>query len=317
MTDLSGLILAKKCLMDSLGDKFPTYLKALKQWFSMQSTKEDFDTELRKVLNNDQMKIHNQLFIQLLKTCHDYTNAPSSPHMSSESEHSSKRSKLSSSKKKSRSHHVVQGNDSVKQCTTSLFRGDEPTPNRFSAQELLMPDESFLYMQMLHCAWQYELDAVEMSAAQLLTDAVQNFLKNVVTAVLRQRSGYKVRDGHFIHAMGSPVVNPWLRSVSRLQPAADEPMRSRSGSCSHADADDDCKPDLGSRPSFPQLEQQVALSISSAKNSLQSTTALMMQEIIDGLRVNRSVIQSHMMYNTCMERLFLINTHPSWEEFGE
>ncbi|XP_039286876.1 transcriptional adapter 1 [Nilaparvata lugens] len=308
MTHISGLILVKNCLMDSLGDKFPTYLQALKQWFSLQTSKEDFDNEVRKILNAEQMKIHNQLFIQLLKACNEYSNAPSSPHVpSSESEHPSKRSKLSSGKKKSRSHHIVQGQDSVKQCNTSLFRGDEPTPNRFCSDELLLPDDAFLYVRMLHCAWQYELDAVESSAVQLLTEAVQYFLKNVVTCVLRQRSGYKVAPGSFIHSLGSPIANPWLRSVCRV---SEEPPK-----VSRHVADEDTKPDL-TRPSISHLEQQVALSISSAKNALHCT-ALKMREVMDGLRVNRSVIQSHMMYSNCIERLLLTSIHPTRQELAE
>lgn len=39
---------------------------------------------------------------------------------------------------------------------------------------------------------------------------MQHFLKNVLTAILSRRKGYKVREDRFLYALGSAVPNPWL-----------------------------------------------------------------------------------------------------------
>ena len=45
--------------------------------------------------------------------------------------------------------------------------------------------------------------------------AVEQQLRKLVTALLVQRNGFKVREGSFPHAVGSRVPNPWLRNAQR------------------------------------------------------------------------------------------------------
>lgn len=61
-------------------------------------------------------------------------------------------------------------------------------------------------------AWELGMAGAEESAAECIVIAVQYFIKNILTAVLIQRSGYKVKNKKkFIHSIGAPVANPWLR----------------------------------------------------------------------------------------------------------
>jgi len=45
---------------------------------------------------------------------------------------------------------------------------------------------------------------------------IQHFLKNVLTAILIRRKGYKVREGRFLYAVGLTVPNPWLCNTAHV-----------------------------------------------------------------------------------------------------
>ncbi|CAG2163419.1 unnamed protein product [Oppiella nova] len=63
------LVIAKRALDSSLGDNFKKYLRAMRQWFTQQSTKEEFDTEVHHFLTPDSVKAHNRFLLALLNKC--------------------------------------------------------------------------------------------------------------------------------------------------------------------------------------------------------------------------------------------------------
>ena len=48
-------------------------------------------------------------------------------------------------------------------------------------------------------------------------EAVTQFLRELLTAVVKRRRGYRLREGRFIHSIGSVPPNPWLRWDEMLQ----------------------------------------------------------------------------------------------------
>ena len=87
---------------------------------------------------------------------------------------------------------------------------------RFAHREApLLPDSSLVHGRLLLAAWEEGIEKVEDEAVTLVLLAVEQQLRKLVTALLVQRNGYKVREGNFPHAVGSRVPNPWLRNVQR------------------------------------------------------------------------------------------------------
>lgn len=44
---------------------------------------------------------------------------------------------------------------------------------------------------------------------------LQTFARNVLTAVISRRSGFKTKDSQFVYGHGTPIANPWLRNTMK------------------------------------------------------------------------------------------------------
>lgn len=64
-------------------------------------------------------------------------------------------------------------------------------------------------------AWDVGLEGVEDEAADMVVVATQIFLKNILSAVLAQRKGYKKKQS-FMYDFGTDVPNMWLRNTSKI-----------------------------------------------------------------------------------------------------
>lgn len=65
-------------------------------------------------------------------------------------------------------------------------------------------------------AWELGLEGADDEAADIIVVAVQNFLKNIISAVLAQRKGYKIRNQRFMYDIGGDMPNMWLRNTNKL-----------------------------------------------------------------------------------------------------
>ena len=69
---------------------------------------------------------------------------------------------------------------------------------------------------MLVGAWEEGLEGVEDSAVELIVQAVEQQLKRMLFALLKERNGYKSRKGiGFQHSVGCPVPNPYFHSTQK------------------------------------------------------------------------------------------------------
>lgn len=89
-------------------------------------------------------------------------------------------------------------------------------PQRYCVQELFLPDHSLILGRLMLTSWEMGMEGAEDNAAELLVQAVQHFLKNILTAVIAQRNGFKIRENKMIYSLGCPVPNPWLRNCHGL-----------------------------------------------------------------------------------------------------
>lgn len=65
-------------------------------------------------------------------------------------------------------------------------------------------------------AWELGLEGADDEAADLIVVAVQMFLKNILSTVVSQRKGYKLRNHCFMYDIGGDVPNMWLRNSNKL-----------------------------------------------------------------------------------------------------
>lgn len=102
-------------------------------------------------------------------------------------------------------------------------------------------------------AWELGLEGADDDAADIIVVAVQNFLKNVISAVISQRKSYKMHGKHFKYDIGGDSPNMWLRNTAKLY----DPQ---SGGRVNVDDGPDA---LGPRcpPTIDEMEQAAAFEI--------------------------------------------------------
>lgn len=100
---------------------------------------------------------------------------------------------------------------------TSSPVGDEPIgANRSSAQELVLPDRTFVLARLMLAAWENNMDGAEENTAHIVIAATQIFMKNILTAILTNRKEFSIKEGSFIHGIGNPVPSSWKRNTAYI-----------------------------------------------------------------------------------------------------
>lgn len=102
--------------------------------------------------------------------------------------------------------------------TSSPIRDEPIGANRSSAQELVLPDRTFVLARLMLAAWENNMDGAEDNTAHIVIAATQIFLKNILTAIFTRRKGYATRDGSFIYNIGEPVPSSWKRNSMYINP---------------------------------------------------------------------------------------------------
>uniref|UniRef100_A0A1B6DIG1 Uncharacterized protein n=1 Tax=Clastoptera arizonana TaxID=38151 RepID=A0A1B6DIG1_9HEMI len=310
MTTLDDINAARNSLMDSLGNQKEPYMKFMKQWFQMKLSKTEFDTEVRTILDSTQISLHNDFMSQLFQKCIQSTRAFRPISSVSGNKHRSKT--VTNNKRRNRQSNggfqPTDIHDHVNVCRSTRPQ-DEPL--RYCTQELLLPDHDFIYLRLMWAAWHNGLKGAENSAADLLVVAIQHFLKDVITAIISRRKGYQLKHGKFMHGLGTPVPNPWLRNTVNLI----------------KDDSDDCVMEVSEtdenhlipvpRQTPDQLQQEIALRLCCSSSEVCNSHAITPSFCLEALQVHRSTVFSNSVYAVNMERIVSQIYHPSWEEIGE
>ncbi|XP_064102645.1 transcriptional adapter 1-like [Macrobrachium nipponense] len=86
----------------------------------------------------------------------------------------------------------------------------------YLSRSLCLLDTGPLKGRLLLAAWDHGITQVGDNVATMLQEATQQCLKNIIMAVVSRRRGYRVREGRFMHSLGTTPPNPWLRNTGSL-----------------------------------------------------------------------------------------------------
>lgn len=177
------LLVAKQRLMQALGDNQHIYLANIKLWFRQKWTKEEFDTESRKLLGADKLHYHNQFFLALLNKVETLSQPQqSTTETLSTSKSSGKKRKRSSRPSDRATFEPVEVFDYLPDECPEIVRppstpgGSSPPPmmpQRFSVQELFLPDAGLVMGRLLVGAWETGLVSAEDNVSDVIVLAVQ------------------------------------------------------------------------------------------------------------------------------------------------
>ncbi|XP_044756068.1 transcriptional adapter 1-like [Coccinella septempunctata] len=245
-------------------DLLKEYFAILRQWFLLNSpvNKEEFDRQARKLLlNEEQIVAHNRFLRALLeKTSSDtskitQTIEPPEPQKYKSSKVSDENGKSSTRRGHYQPAEFV---DYVQPLSPSKI-----IPNDFNvrsaASELFMPDQGFISTRIALTAWENGLHGAEANVTDVLVHSCQTFVKNILTAMISRKKGFKVRDGKFQYGFNLPIPDPFLRNYSNV---VDDTEQSR---IEVLEDEDSFVP--RPKPSLERIEQQLAFAYSSSKRT--------------------------------------------------
>ncbi|KAF9809922.1 hypothetical protein SFRURICE_002152 [Spodoptera frugiperda] len=297
------LNIARRKLNDVLGEKSTKYFNHMKQWFRMKLTKEEFDAEARKLLSTDQVHYHNEFLLALLNKVEGLAEASISIAQEKASSHNrnSRRHKRSSRTSEKSNFEPV---DLLEYLPPNSPPGAGSDGVKYAAQEIFLPDHALVVGRFMLAAWETGLEGADDDAADVIVVAVQHFLKNVITAVLSQRKGYKMRNKHFMYDVGGDVPNMWLRNSAKLY----DPQRD-----GRVSVDEGMTDLLGPRcpPTIDEMEHSAAFEIACSANTEPNDDKLTIDEFYNTLLVHKNVISCHSVYAVNMERIASLLNHPS------
>lgn len=251
--------------------------------FSQSTTQEEFDKEARKLLVTEEQKRSHNLFILAI--------------MSKSSNTRPKNIRLPVEKIVTPVDRVVfempDYPDYVQPFSPTM---SPPTDfeNRSAAAELFIPDNGFMMCRIALTSWENGLDKANDNVTDLMVHACQVFVKNIITAMLSQKKGYKIRDQKFQYGFNQPIPDPFLRNYSNV---IDETQM--------------CKVEVedgGLRPkcklSLEKVEQQSAFAYACAKRKKCDNT-LTVKLLYDTLKNNPKLLGLHSIHSVSLFKLGL------------
>ncbi|XP_074655107.1 transcriptional adapter 1-like isoform X2 [Tubulanus polymorphus] len=178
----------------------------------------------------------------------------------------------------------------------------------FASREMTLPDLSIIHGRMLVAVWENGMDDVQDNAIRLVSLAMENLLKNILTVVLSRRNSYKTRENRFRYAMGCPLPSVFLRNSTLSH---DYSMESEETSVT---SQGQVIPSI--KPSAEVAEIDAITQISS-HNKQQCKYPVSLFDVYKGLQVYKSAIPSHTVYTMAMENIISKMWHPSNEDLEQ
>ncbi|KAF2366098.1 Transcriptional coactivator Hfi1/Transcriptional adapter 1 [Trinorchestia longiramus] len=161
--------------------------------------------------------------------------------------------------------------------------------------------------RLLLAAWDHGLNAATEGVVLLLHHATKQVLQSVVTAVLKKRRGYKVREGRFVHSLGTSPPNPWLRSAATASDWTADSVGLPVAGVSEGSS-------VGERPMLcPTTEaalQNGAHLMAFASAEPPPLGPVNCFDLYLTLKVWPNLLPCHTVYSLCMERLSSRLSHP-------
>ncbi|XP_051943648.1 transcriptional adapter 1 [Hippocampus zosterae] len=311
----SELEIAKKNLTDAIGDNVKHYWANLKLWFKQKISKEEFDSEARRLLAQENVHVHNDFLLAILTRCQIIVSTPEGVGQlqwqgGSASKPGKPKGKKKCSSRQKFDHRFQPHNPlSAAQPFSPRDAVGEDEELRLSAHTWLLPTRGQLEARMMVTAFELGLDNITEDAVSAMTCAVEHHLKDVLTAVISRRKAYRLRDGHFPYAFGSDVTpQPYLKnSLAAYHSVTECPLPSAS---LPAGPPSQISPDEAEQ----QAVHLLACSAASLHTALPPVT---MFDLLEALQVHHRVMPSHTVYALNMERILSRLWHPSHEELEQ
>ncbi|XP_047545660.1 transcriptional adapter 1-like isoform X1 [Vanessa atalanta] len=299
-----ALNISRRKLNDALGEKSTKYFNHMKQWFRMKLTKEEFDTEARALLNPDQVHYHNEFLLALLNKVEGLaeTSITIAQEKASSHNRNSRRHKRNSRTSEKSNFEPA---DLLEYLPPNSPPGAGSDGVKYATQEIFLPDHALVVGRFMLAAWELGLEGADDEAADLIVVAVQNFLKNIISTVVSQRKGYKLRNERFMYDIGADMPNIWLRNSNKLYDPQNDGRINL----------DDSVDALGPRcpPTIDEVEHSTAFEIAcSVQNPEPNDEKLSVYEFYNTLLTHKNVIACHSVYAVNMERLAVMLNHPSY-----
>nr|XP_022326093.1 transcriptional adapter 1-like [Crassostrea virginica] len=316
------LNVAKKNLQDSLGDEMKLYLQNLKSWFKQKITKEEFDIEARKLLSENSVNLHNEFLLAIISRCQTLSSSlvPRENSITGKTSDLTKNSKPGDLAKHVKSklnklrrkplaskgpQRFLVANPLSKFPLASL-KGAEDA--EFASRDMVLPDITMVHGRMLVCAWEVGLEEVTDTTVKLVMQTIENVLKNLLTLILSQRNGYKVREKKMRFAMGSSTKNPYQRqSYNKHDSRTESEATTVTSSGSHV-------PCLKHTTELREEEGVYQLALS---QPLPPNPPVSMFDLFHALQSHPSIIPSHPVYETALQRAIHHLFHPSHENMNQ
>jgi len=313
----------RRRLFEMLGESQGAYIEQMKNWFRKRCTKEEFDSAARKLLTPESVHLHNQFLMAILNKCQTLVNItpgptlvkaeasplPSNPELLSPTkvDGSGDRLKKGKIKRKLKPNrpqleHRFQP-VSVSSCAAELSSHpktitQEEKSLQFCAREKTMPDISLIHGRLLVAAWEEGLEGVEEEAVAMTLAAAEQQLRKLISCLVISRNSYRKRDG-LTQCVGVGAPDPWLLNTQTKRRMGGEDGGTVQASLhnTHCVAPVD-------RQDADRAEAEGMYSSALATKS-KHPSPLDLFDLLAALQGDRSVIPSHSVYSTSVERIIM------------
>ncbi|RXM98248.1 Transcriptional adapter 1 [Acipenser ruthenus] len=316
-SNISELEAAKKNLSEALGENIKHYWANLKLWFKQKISKEEFDTEARRLLSQDNVHFHNDFLLAILTRCQIMVSVPEGAGSlpwagGSACKPGKPKGKKKFSSVRQKFDHRFQSLNPLS-AAQPLVSKDPPEEEeeevRLSAHTLLLPSRGQLEARMMVTAFELGLDNVSEDAVSTLVCAVEHHLKDILMAVISRRKAYRLRDRHFKYAFGSNITpQPYLKNSMGAYNSIPDGCFQSFAECQTVDQV--VSPD--------EAEQQAALLLACSGDRLPAAPPpVSMFDLLEALQIHREAVPSHTVYALNVERILARLWHPSHKELEQ
>ena len=298
---------AREQLLDVLGDLSSKYWTTLSLWYKKKITKEEFDIQVKQLLGEGNISVHNRFLYALLSKCQEMCLNSGTP--SKNVSRSSASSIASQRNAEQLRKHVRPAKVSFEQrfqpynvlqeaeCVGKVVLTDDSEVSVCS-YEFNLPDVQAMNGRLFLAAWDAGLESVEdtgSNAAKLVISAVKYHLKDILTACCSRKGGFRLRDGHFKYGLDTSYAKPNI-------------WNSLDSYSSHSI--------LLHKGRTEQIKADAAVTVASSCPPSRPAS-ISLYELREVLQVHCRVIPSHTVYAANMERILSRLWHPSHDEIEQ
>lgn len=258
--------------MNCLGTNFDIYFDSIRDWCFNKISKKELDRILKLRLTRMQLRMHNKFISEAFGDGHVkfvfpdiYANPPRS--------------------RRYKSPKNVRITAKMLHFRSSARKTNEP----------LFPVDTSVYRRFTFCTSHYGVNGTDENVCKLIESACMMFAKNIISAVIARKSGFKVYRSKLMHNYGMPGPNPWLINTANYNCRANystKVYKTEDGSYVKI-------------PDYKKVERDILFQLSAAKSHMTRKSPIIVEDVIDALKVHKHVIPQTFIYSLFMQKLLL------------